>query len=430
VPISSPIYRRALEIFKANLEDLKQTCQSHHIPLILSPQVSNVRDEPPFVSKYRQGLSRASKEQFIALFDKGRTNWERGNIDSALVDFLAAESLDSTRADAHYWVARSLDSLGRKQDAKREYITARDFDELRFRASSDFNEAIKDAAADTNVFFAPLEEMMSKQSPDGIIGNNLILEHLHPRLKGSFIMAKEYARIMRDHGLLATPQEWAHCDTIADATLWNDRPTTTLDLLAAEIRIHRLTSDWPFKRPTPVKDSLLLAGPLGTIVNSLVDAQTTWERAHVAAAEYYTRSGDLAAAAKEYRVLIDQLHYNNSAYLELGQIYTTQKNYEMATDVLTRSLDVEPSYEAYEMLGTIQLAESHPDRAIPLFEKSFSFNSSPDQHTTAGFLLALAKAKVGRIDEAKSLLQEMLSLNPTLNNARSLLNSLNSLHRK
>jgi tetratricopeptide (TPR) repeat protein len=426
IPLDSPEYRQALTNFKANLHELVETFNLHNIPLILSPQVSNLRDEPPFVSQSAPGLSVAAKSRFTSEFDQGSEYWRSDKIDSALREFRLATNIDSARADAHYWFARSLDALAQSSEAKREYIMARDQDQLRFRASSDFNMAIEDAAKGTNVFFAPLEEMMAGHSRGGIVGNNLILEHLHPRLEGNFLIAKEYAKLMREHGLLSTPEEWVQSDTIADETLWDNRPPTTLDTLAAEVRIDRLTSNWPFTKRSGIKDSLLLKSTLGTIVTVLVEAQTTWERAHVAAAENYTKTGDLIAAEKEYRVLINQLHYNNSAYLALGQLYGLEKKYDKATEVLLHSLDVEPSYEAYDMLGTAQLAENRPEKAIPFFEHSFSFNGSPDQHTSAGFFLALSKARSGRIEEAKTLLREILALNPTLRDARALLNSLST----
>ena len=425
IPLHSPDYTRALQIFKANLDELVETFRSHKIPLIVSPQVSNLRDEPPFVSEFDEGSSPANQARYLVDFQKGKQFWDAGIVDSALTDFRSAASLDSVRADAPYWIGRCLDSLGRTTEAKKEYVRARDLDQLRFRASSDFNEVIKQTGDNKNVFVAGLDEVMSEHSRGGIVGNNLILEHLHPRLEGNFLIAKEYARVIRDHDLLGTPQEWAQEDTISDETLWSNRPLTIVDNLAAELRIAKLTSEWPFTMQTPVKDSVLLKGTLGTIVNVLVNGQTTWERAHVAAAEYFQKTGDSNDAEREYKALINQLRYNNSAYLALGQLYGFEKKDEQSKAILRKSLTVEASFEAYYMLGTLELGENHPERGIPFFERCYSMNSTPDQHTSAGFLLALSKARTGNTSEARTLLQEILALNPTLKDARSLLNSLN-----
>jgi tetratricopeptide (TPR) repeat protein len=425
IPLGSPEYKQALSIFKDNVNELKQACESQSIPLILSTQVSNLRDEPPFVSEFAPNLSSAAKDRFKVELQKGDDYWLSESIDSALSEFNLAISNDSSRADAHYRRARCLESLGRLVDAKREYVLARDLDQLRFRASSDFNAVIREAASGPGIYFASLEDTLASKAKDGIIGNDFILEHLHPRLEGSFLFAKVYGRIMREHGLLAESEKWEECDTISDKNLWDLKPLTTLDNVAAEVRVARLTSDWPFTQPAKISDSLLLNGDFGSIVYMLVDGKTTWERAHVAAAEYYTNIGEKDAAEKEYCALINQLHYNNSAYLALGELYGFQKKYGQGTEVLLRSLDVETSFEAYEMLGKFQLALHHPADAIPYFDQAFTFNGTPDQHTSAGFLLALSKVQSGKVDEARQLLREVLSLNPTLKDARALLNSIN-----
>lgn len=426
VLLNSPEHRRGLEIFRSNLDELRETCVSHGIPLIFSPQVSNLRDQPPFVSEFNPGLSDEAKSKFDYDFDNGITYWREGMIDSAGVEFRSAMALDSGRADAHYLYARCLDSLGQMDNAKNEYTRARDLDQLRFRASTDFNDAIKETAHGPGVYFAPLEEMMAQRSKGGIIGKNLILEHLHPRLEGNFFFAKEYARIMRDNALLATPQEWMRDDTVADERLWNDRILTTVDELAAEVRVARLTSEWPFKHAFSVPDSLLLNGPMGKIIDPFVKGQATWERTHVAAAEYFEKSGDFQGAEKEYRVLINQLPYNISAYLLLGQLYGAEKKLEKAREILVTSLAVEPSFEAYQLLGKIQLIDNRPLEAIPYLEHSYSMSRTPDQRTSAGFFLALSQVKTGKIAEAKSLLNEVLKINPTLKDARALLNSISN----
>ncbi len=430
IPFGSPEYQQALANFKANLDDLKQVCESHGIPLIVSPQISNLRDQPPFVSQFSPGLSTTVQDSFNIEFRRGIYYWNVGEIDSALSEFNLVKFLDSGRADIHFWNAQCLDSLGRIADARKEYTLARDLDQLRFRASDDFNAAIKAVTSDPGIFFAPLEDTLTARSKDRIIGNDFILEHLHPRLEGNFLFAKVFAQVMREQGLLASPAQWKECDTLSDKGLWNRRPLTTLDELAAEVRVARLTSEWPFTRPTIIKDSLMLRGTIGSIVILLTDGKTTWERAHVAAAEFYAKNGNMTEAETEYRALINQLHYNTSAYLALGQLFGLEKKYESATKVLQSSLGIEISYEAYDMLGRIQLEDNHPSDAIPYFQKAFAFNATSDQHTSAGFLLALSKARSGRIEEAKTLLREVLSLNPTLRDAQSLLNSLTSPRSK
>jgi len=67
-----------------------------------------------------------------------------------------------------------------------EYIRARDLDELRFRASGDFNRAILRQERDAEVGTVDMEQLFMANSPDSLIGNGFILEHLHPNSFGIF----------------------------------------------------------------------------------------------------------------------------------------------------------------------------------------------------------------------------------------------------
>src|SRR5262249_16883138 len=146
-----------------------------------------------------------------------------------------------------------------------------------------------------------IERVFEGESPDSLVGNTLILEHLHPTMRGQFLMAREYARCMRRHQLMAPAREWASGDTLSDDTLWNARPATAIDELCAKRRIATLTSSWPFDTPVrPGQDEHAQAA-IGRIIEQMLNARSTWEQGHVEAASAYEKAGLTAEAEKEYR---------------------------------------------------------------------------------------------------------------------------------
>jgi tetratricopeptide (TPR) repeat protein len=425
VPLRGPTYQKGLQIFRANVNEIRNVCRKRNIPLILSSQVSNLRDLPPFVSSPGPDVSLSNLEAYQELWIKGQRTWKSGQLDSALRSFQTAVQLDSNRADVHYWTAACLDSLGDRDRARTEYVAARDFDQLRFRCSSDFNDEIEKTCDGRTVFFAPIEQVFSMNSKDGIVGSNLILEHLHPRLEGNFLIGKEYARIMRDHELLATREEWTAADTIEDGPLWNRRPLTEVDELAAQIRTIRLTSNWPFA-PAESSHSIVAEDqtPLYRIALNLVNGNATWEETHVAAAEYFDRTGDPARSRKEYQCLMNQLPYNVSAYLILGQMLNREGNLTAAEDVLARSLAVEPTYHGNRLLGEVQIRLNRSEYALEYLRQAYALSQTPDQRTSAGYILAVTMIRTGHSGEAVAVLQNILRINPTLKDARALLDTI------
>ncbi|MBX2993083.1 MAG: hypothetical protein KF749_18175, partial [Bacteroidetes bacterium] len=246
IPYGSTLYNAGMSTYRDNLAELATIASGAGIPVLLGSQVSNLRDLPPFVSEDPEsGAGLERQDEFAAVFQRGVQYWNARKVDSALFAFSTASSIDSLRADAYYYIARCLDYLGRKEEAQRLYVKARDYDMLRFRMSSDFNNIMKQASNERGMIFVDMEQAFRAHSTDSLIGNRLIVEHLHPHSKGYFILAKEYARAMRENGLLASADDWTARDTISDSWLWEARSLTEIDERIARRRTEVLTSGWP-----------------------------------------------------------------------------------------------------------------------------------------------------------------------------------------
>ncbi len=424
VPFQSVIYRRGLKIFEENLDELKEICSANQIPLIISSQVSNLRDQPPFVSAFQGSISESQRAQFNRYYAQGVSYWDKEQTDSALVEFRNAASIDSMRADVRYQIARCLDSMAMKREARLEYIAARDYDQLRFRTSSDFNNAVKRLGEYPGVFVVDIERAFSDYSQDSIIGRNLILEHLHPNLHGYFLMAKACCQLMHANNLFATQQDWSQADTVTDEPLWENHAITEIDKRAAQERITLLISSWPFKsRELPVT-SPIFSDTIGRIVHLLMKGQITWEESHVAAAEYYEAAGNHDKAAAEYRTLISQLPLNVSAYLRLAQVCLRMKKNQEAKKMLLQSLNIEKTFFAYQILGEITLEYENTENAIPYLERAYAFSQTIDERSDAGYVLAVAYVRAAKPDRAIAPLEHILQMKPQLQEARALLNRL------
>ncbi|MBF8248072.1 MAG: tetratricopeptide repeat domain protein [Bacteroidetes bacterium] len=146
---------------------------------------------PPFVSNNSPSLLPQEKSEFQRSYLRGVELRRTGNIDSAIVFLRSAIASDSSYADAHYQLAKYLEEKGRFQDALSHYIHGRDFDELRFRTDSRFNDLIRSMNDEQNCSVADIERTFKLLSPDSLVGSNLIFEHLHPNARGYFVIAKQ-----------------------------------------------------------------------------------------------------------------------------------------------------------------------------------------------------------------------------------------------
>ncbi|HYQ86652.1 MAG TPA: tetratricopeptide repeat protein [Bacteroidota bacterium] len=427
IPYRGAVYRSCLSNFIENLQELKSICSGHRVALLLSSQVSNLRNRPPFISGRRGDLSGAEAEQLNGIIRLAEAHLRSGRADSALALFESAARIDSMNAGVRYGIAQCFDTLGRRAEARREYISSRDLDELRFRASSDFNDAIRSQCVGTGAFFADIEGTFARSSPNSMVGTNLILEHLHPNMRGYFLMAKEYARSVREHELLCSMQEWDARDTVGDERLWQRRPATELDELCAARRMETLTSSWPFGLPSKEPHTKNPSDPMGHIVERMVMGVSTWEEGHVAAARVYESGGQWDRAEKEYRALINQFPLNSSAYLILGQLYVRRNEPEKARLVLEQSLAVEKTRFAEQALGAMRLNADQPNEAIPFLEGAVNLSHTVAERSESGYVLALAYYRSGMKEQAVEQLTKVLQDDPKHSLARGLLARINRM---
>jgi tetratricopeptide (TPR) repeat protein len=306
VELGSKDYIDCLETFRANLAEIRDLCLEQKIPLIVGTQVSNLRGRTPFVSAgflagdpmHRMAFQQHLNAGFAAMMD--------GNVDSALAAFRGAEKMHPGHAETVYQIARCLDALGRWREAEHEYIRARDLDMLRFRASTDFNEALKALDNGALVACADLEQAFRGESPDSLIGKELILEHLHPNVRGHFLIAREIARVMRVRGFLAPSSEWVARDTIADEIHWSQRTVTELDERIARCRTEALVSHWPFNEGSGRMEAVPQTDTIALLADQVAHSLLSWPQAHHEAARYYENRKDTAAVESEYRTILSQ----------------------------------------------------------------------------------------------------------------------------
>jgi tetratricopeptide (TPR) repeat protein len=430
IPYGSPLYQRALETWRANLADLTEVFRDHGVPLIMGTQVSNLRDLKPFVSTLPDEWTPARREQFHQLVNAGLEQGLNGRPDTAAGLFRQALALDGHHAETRYLLARSLDTLGRKGEAEAEYRLARDYDELRFRTSTDFNDVLRAFDDHGTVAVADMEAAFRAESPDSLIGKTLILEHLHPNARGYFVLAKEYARVMKHRGFLAPPEVWAARDTIPDRKFWEERNTTELDERIAGRRTEVLLSAWPFAEGIPVVDAIPPTDTLGQLADRVASAQLFWHEAHWEAVRFYYNRRDARSLEREYRTLISQLPlFDVQPYLQLARLLLDQQRIPEVRALLEASLDVKPTILACRALGDIALNAKSFEQAAKMYERTFAFPQTREEQAENGNLLAVALFRLGRREAALSRVNQVLAAKPDYLPAVQLLAEINSSSR-
>jgi tetratricopeptide (TPR) repeat protein len=429
ISYGNDVYKTGFTVFQKNLEELSNRCRNQNIPLFLSTQVSNIRDQFPFISNNSLGISEQRRNQFQQFYKSGLEFQSKGHVDSAIVSFRSGIALDTLYADIHYRLAQCLDAKGKKQEAYLEYILARDYDELRFRTDSKFNNLIRSMEDRQHDFVADIEAVFKSLSQDSLIGHNLILEHLHPNARGHFFIAKEYARMMRIHGLLASSEEWARSDTITDDFLWEHRHVTDLDEFLAARKTESLTSGWPFKSQTSDIEPIDGSDTIRFIADQAARNQINWETAHSRAVEYYLQHTDSSKAEREIETIINQFPLDIVSYLKLAQIYFSQKEFSKAETILLASIQVQETPITDRMLGDTYLKQEKPEKAIHYYEELNKYSANPAISAENDYMLAVAYLFSKKTEPAIRILERSINRYPSYRPAKELLSRIKVLER-
>lgn len=290
IPYGSQLYRHGLEQHRANLRALLGRYRRAGVPVLIGTVVSNERDRKPFVSGHAPGADAAAWQR---RFNAAAAAFRAGDAEAALAELDAAIALDDLHADAHFARGRVLEALGRHAGARGAYLAAKDRDELRFRAPEAINAVLRDVAAEQGAHVVEVQRAFRRASPHGIVGAELMLEHLHPNLDGYFAMADAFYRAFEDQGLIGA---WEHPVPAEQAR--REMPVTEVDRLYGEHRVAGLTAGWPFTegegryRPPPPRT------PVERIAEAYLEGRQPWPDAMRQLLDHYRARGDLAEAAR------------------------------------------------------------------------------------------------------------------------------------
>jgi tetratricopeptide (TPR) repeat protein len=411
----SPRYERAHAIYRANLDGAIRAAQRRGVPVLLGTLVSNLRDQPPFVSVHAEGLPEAEQARWRSLVEEGLAAEAAGDYATAADRFRQAVELDGQRADGRFYLARAYDALGRYDEARQEYARARDLDALRFRASGALNDVLRDLARERNAPLVDLEAAFAEAAPEGIPGRELFWEHVHPTFEGYLLMARAFAEGMAAHGLVAPPQEWAARPARPDSFYAAFAGVTGFDREVAGLRIGLLTSRWPF-REEPVPFTYTPESPTQEMAWAYVRGEVGWASARDRLAAAFRRSGDDARAADEVWAIAKATAYDPHYALAAADLDAQGRRFGRAAERYAFALHLRDEPRTRARLGAALFEAGRYAEAAPHLERAAATEGPtalpPPQRVQARYLLGMAYLAGGDVPRATEQAEHLRRLAP------------------
>ena len=191
VRASSPLMKYAYANFESNLRDTIAVGRNSGARVIVSTVATNLKDCAPFGSLHREGLGADGLRSWSTLVQQGAEQENAGSYAEALKSYRAAANIDDEYAELAFRIARCLEALGDYNAAREYFLRARELDTLRFRADSKINDVNRSVASSSAaVVLVDADAIFAKESPNGIIGSELVYEHVHLTPHGDYLLAR------------------------------------------------------------------------------------------------------------------------------------------------------------------------------------------------------------------------------------------------
>jgi len=380
IPYNSESFNVGINQFEGNFEDIFKMTREADVPVVIGTLVSNLKDQKPFIS-----------------------------VGSDIIE----------NADTVYLKAQLQLKLGNMHSADSLFRFAKDLDALRFRAPENINEIIKQLAEKYNCGLVDVDSVFNANSPDGIVGNNLTVDHLHPSLSGYLLTGKIYFEAMDRNGFFPDDGRLQIPGGEQDSVVVHNFAFSRLDSVISNIRLIGLLNDWPFVESPDFSfiKKINLNDRIDSIAYKVAVENMNWEKGHREAAEYYLSKKNYLNFTKEFQVLVSQYPFKLSDYDYASSQLINVKEYDLAYNFLFNRFKETADAFSAKWLGNINLSRGKVDDAINYFSASISYDKNDAQT-----FYNLAGAYIQKEDYKNALesIKKCLSLKPDFHNAQNL----------
>ncbi|MBI2619561.1 MAG: hypothetical protein HYW57_05720 [Ignavibacteriales bacterium] len=343
IPLDSEKFAQGLSQYEGNMRSILEMAADRHIPVILGTLTNNLKDHPPFIS--------IATEHYPAANDV----FQDAHGELATKNYPAADSL---------------------------FRLAKDLDVLRFRSSEKMNTLIRRLGHEYRCPVVPVDSAFNALSPGGIVGNNLMTDHLHPTLEGYELMARLYFDAMQRNKLLppCVPRNLASAEL--NRLTRESFPFTRLDSVIAQYRITILKNDWPYieKRNKKILSELIKpADFVESTALEFLEKNETWEAVQKKLAGWYLSNKDYVHFQRQMDVLISQYPIVVEYYDFVANELLKVQMYDEAFSILERRKAIKTGAYPSKWLGIINLSRGETNEAVALLEESLKYDPADTQ---------------------------------------------------
>ena len=192
--------------FQSNLERMAALCRKHQVPLMMVLPPSSLNDCPPFKSEFSASLSDEQRTRVTQLLLDARAAAAR-SVSKSIELAKSAVELDPRCALAWYELGMLQLADRRWEEAEASLRRARDEDICPLRMTTPLEIAMEQVAAQSRVPLLNAHELLEARCDNGLIGLNVLVDHVHPSFVSHEDIAIAIAELMQSEQFFAASDD-------------------------------------------------------------------------------------------------------------------------------------------------------------------------------------------------------------------------------
>jgi tetratricopeptide (TPR) repeat protein len=208
--IGSPKFEILRADFEKNIKKIIAAARRRSIPVIFLESVAKWRGYEPVRSFHGEALKGDALAGWNAMFDRAGKAFTTQDYAVALDLYKKCVEADPDYALTYYRIAQTYEALGDPAKANEYYTIANDHDRYLIRAPSTVNAFYETILADPpkDVYVIRTQKVFEGSAADGVIGDDLIGDQIHPSVDGQALIALEIVKTIYKAGMVAPKSEW------------------------------------------------------------------------------------------------------------------------------------------------------------------------------------------------------------------------------
>lgn len=194
------------EHFESNIRRMVHICREAEVPILLMLPPSNLSGTPPLKSE-SQSMTLQEKQSEQKMKDEARSLYQT-DLERATQLWEEICRINGMSAKNHFEFGQCLDFSSRPEEAREEYLMARDLDVCPLRMTSSLERILLKTAKETQTPLINLHELLELKTSNQLLGDRWLVDHVHPNFEGHQQIAFTIGRWLEEERLLALSQDW------------------------------------------------------------------------------------------------------------------------------------------------------------------------------------------------------------------------------